>query len=188
MNTPQINLTEYHENAVTAIAEHFGDAVDVVAAYPRFSKRIPATAITIELDGFTPETPDDMGTEQWHASLRFVAYVFVSYLDEAPQLKVRRLGAQLAAFVYGNRFGCPVGPAKIIVGSPDAMDMPGRTGRDGEAEDYEVWRLEWSHEAFIGEGIWTNDGEVPLEVWTSFAPQIGPDHADDYALQTQPAE
>jgi hypothetical protein len=167
MNTPELDLAAYHTKAVEQIAEHFGDQVEAVAAYPRFEKRIPKTAITIELDGFTPENPDDAGTEQFHANVRFVAYVFVSYLEENPELTVRKLGAKLSAYVYGQRFDCPVGPAKIIVGSRDAMEMPGRTGRDGEAEDYEVWRLEWSHEAFMGESVWPDEEALSVTVWSS---------------------
>lgn len=166
---PEIDLEVYHANAVEQIADHFGDDIDVVAAYPRFEKRIPAKAITIELDGFTPDSDDDMGTEQLHAQFRFVANIYVSFLKDDAKLLVRKLGARLASFVYGKRFDCPTGPAKIVAGSPDELSLPGRTGRDGEGEDYEVWRIEWSFEAFMGESVWTDDGETPLpvEVWTS---------------------
>lgn len=186
MSIPEINLQQYHENACEQIAELLGETVQLVAAYPRFETVIPRRAVTIELDGFTPDNPDDMGTEQFAANLRFVAYVFVSFLEDDAKLLVRKIGARLAAFVYGQRFGCPVSPAKIIVGSPDDMTLPGKTGRTGEGEDYEVWRLEWSHDAFMGTDVWGgDDGDQVVEVWTSFAPAIGEDNADSYELAAE---
>ena len=59
--------------AVRAIAEKFGGEVDAVAAYPRFQQRVPATAITLEMEGITPESPDDIGTEQFQGNVRFAA-------------------------------------------------------------------------------------------------------------------
>lgn len=167
MNPPEINLTTYHENACNQIKAHFGSDIEVVSAYPRFERRIPVTAITIELDGITPENPDDMGTEQFHAQLRFAANVFVSFLEDDAKLHVRRLTSRLVAYLHGKRFGCPVGPAKIIAANPDALDMPGRSGREGEAEDYEVWRVEWSHMAFIGQSVWPEAEALNVEVWSS---------------------
>lgn len=167
MNPPEIDLAQFHTSACAAIALHFGTDVEVVAAYPRFDGKIPKRAITIELDGFTPENPDDQGTEQWQGNFRFAAYVFVSFLEENPKLLVRQLAARLAAFVYGQRFGCLIGPAKIIDGAPDQIDLPGKSGRDGEAEDYEVWRVEWSHEAFVGQSVWDDPEALSVEVWSS---------------------
>jgi hypothetical protein len=184
MNLPEIDLQVYHENACEQIAEALTDIVQVVAAYPRFETVIPKTAITIELDTFTPDNPDDMGTEQFAANLRFVAFVFVSFLEDDAKLLVRKIGARLAAFVYGQRFGCPVGPAKIVVGSPDDMSLPGKTGRNGEGEDYEVWRVEWSHDAFMGTNVWSGEGEQVVEVWTSFAPSIGEGGNYELAVET----
>lgn len=163
---PEINLVTFHTNAVAAIAAKFGSDVAVVAAYPRFEQKIPPVAITIELDGFTPANPDDIGTEQFQAELRFAAYIFVSYLEDDYKLKVRILGARLGGFLYGKRFGCPVSPGRGIVGSPDDIELPGKSGRDGDALDYEVWRVEWTHDALMGESVWDDEGAVPVEVWT----------------------
>jgi len=164
---PSLDLAAYHENAVEQIADFLDDDVEVVASYPRFEDRIPAKAVTIGLDSFTPENPDDLGTEQFHADMRFEAFVFVSYLEDDYELLVRKIATKLMAWIYGKRFGCPVGPAKIISANPDAMQLPGRVGRDGEAQDYVVWRIEWSHEVLIGESVWDNEGTQPIEVWVS---------------------
>lgn len=166
MTPASLNLTTYHTNVVEQIAERFEATVNVVAAYARFTDTIPERAITIEFDGITPENPDDAGTEQFHADVRFVAHVFVSFLIDNPELEVRRIAADLVAWTYGRRFDCPVGPAKIISAQPDAIELPGRSGRAGEGEDYEVWRIEWSHEAFLGESVWGATGTEPVEVWT----------------------
>ena len=163
-------LAAYHVNAVQQIADFLGNTVDVVAAYPRFERVIPK-AVTLQLDRIGPENPDDAGTEQWHCEVRLVAHVFVSFLDSDPELEVRKIASKLAAWIYGRRFGCPVGPAKIVDVSPDGLDLPGKTGRDGEAEDYEVFRIEWTHEAFLGESACNHSaGAMAFEVWA-----LGPD-------------
>jgi len=157
---PEIDLEQYHQKAVEAIAAKFTTAIDVVAAYPVFEDVIPK-AITIELDGFTPGDPPDTGTEQFHAELRFVAYVVIPFTEPHHKRLARQLGARLAGFLHGERFGCPgAGPARVIGGNPDEFSMPGKTGRAGTTEEYEVFRVEWSLEAYLGPSVWIDDGSA----------------------------
>jgi hypothetical protein len=165
--TPSLDLAEYHENALRIIAKFFGDDVAVVAAYPRFLERIPRTAISIELASIFPARPDDMGTEQFHAEVRFAAYVFVSFLEPDPKLLVRQLASRLVACIYGSRFESFVAPANILACDADILRLPGSSKA---ADDYEVFRIDWSHEAFFNDSVWAFSSNLPLEIWSNQQP------------------
>ncbi len=167
MNIPGINLQTYHENVVAAIAAKLGESVDLVAAYPAFEDVIPK-AVAIELDAFTPGDPDDTGTGQWHAELRFAAYVIIPFTEEYHKRLVRQLGVRLAGLIHGERFGCPASPARVMGGNPDDFALPGKSGRQGGTEEYEVWRVEWSCEAYVGEDVWAGGtAPAPIEIRTN---------------------
>lgn len=165
MIIPEIDLAQYHEKAKEAIAEKFAGELDGVFSYHVFEDTIP-TSISIELDGVFAGDPPDTGTEQLHAELRFAAYVVVPFTDENAKLVVRRLATRLSGFVRGNRFDCPgAGAARFLSANRDDFSLPGKTGRAGETEEYEVWRVEWSFEAYIGESVWNLEPPpVPAEI------------------------
>ena len=168
MDTPALDISLYHANAVNGIAEFFGEEVESVSCYAVFEDRIPVKAITLELESATPSDVDDLGTDQWHAEFRFCAYVFVSVFEENAHIKVRNLAVRLASHLYGKRMGCACSAARIIGVNPDSLVLPGTKGRKGEAEDYEVFRVEWSTEGFVGgPSPWGETGDAPVEVWTN---------------------
>lgn len=169
MSIPEIDLALYHQKAVDQLAAAFASSVDLVVAYPVFKDTIPIN-ISIEFDGFTPGEPRDLGTGQLHTELRFSAYITLPFTLEHHKRIVRQLGARLGALLHGTRFGCPgAGPARVIDGRPDEWSLPGKTGRAGATEEYEVFRVDWSFEAFMGENVWNDDGSTPapIEVWTN---------------------
>lgn len=171
MDVPEINLAEYHLKVAEAVVAQLGASIQGAFAYKTFKDAIPQS-VSIELDGILPGDPADTGTEQFHAELRFSAYVVVPFLQETnvePKLLVRQLATRLIPVIRGSRFGCPgAGVAQIVAANPDEFSLPGKTGRAGSTEEYEVWRIEWTFEAYVGDSVWTDDGTVPVpvEVWS----------------------
>lgn len=81
----------------------------------------------------------------------------------------RQLGARLAVFLCGTWFDYPgAGPARVIGGNPDEFSLPGKSGRAGMVEKYEVFRVEWSVEGYLGTSVWIDDGSTPtpIKIWT----------------------
>jgi hypothetical protein len=126
----------------------------------------------IEMEEIESDDPDDIGTEQTPVMLRFNAYAVLDYKG-SNKLAVRAMAAAMLHFIRRKRWGCPVGAAKTLGAFPDRIQ--------GKEDDYEVMRVEWEHEALLGVDVWPG-GSLPLEVYLGIAPDIGPEHEEDYEL------
>jgi hypothetical protein len=173
MSQPFVNLDTLHENIKAALAEQFPDAN--VDFYGRPGERIVTPAILLELEDIQVDDPDDIGTEQTASTLNFNAYVVLDYRAGKKQA-VKVLSAAVLAFIRGKRWECPIGAAGVVGAFPDVIA--------GREEDYEVMRVEFAHEALLGEDIWTADGEgtLPWQVYLGISPLIGPDNIEHYNL------
>lgn len=167
MNTA-VDLSTLHTAIKNALAAQFPAAA--VDFYSRPGDRIASPSILFELEEIAADDPDDIGTEQLAVTLRFNAYAVLSY-KAGNKLALRALAASLMAFTRGKRWGCPVGAANVLGAFPDRLD--------GQPDEYEVMRVEFEHEALLGADVWPG-GSLPLEVYLGHAPNIGPDHEDDY--------
>lgn len=162
MSEPEeLDFNLYHANAAAKIADLMASDVQEVSAYQEYDDAIDHKLIAFQFEMADSASPEDMGTEQWQADVRFVAFVIVPFTVENNERECRRIALKLAGRIYGQRFGCPIGPAKVITCMEDALMLPGKRGREGEAEEYSVFRVEWTHEAFIGPSIWDSSGDPP---------------------------
>lgn len=152
MNEP-VNIATLHANIKTALAAQYPTAV--VDYYPRPGDKITTPAIFIELDDIQADEPPDMGSEQTPVTLRWNAYVVDSY-KSGKKLAVRTLAASLLHFVRGKRWSCPVGQGTPVSATPDRFQ--------GDTQEYEVMRVEFTHEAILGTDVWIDDGDTPEEV------------------------
>ena len=48
------------------------------------------------------------------------------------------------------------------------------------ADSFDTWRVEWVHKADLGESYFVDEGVTPTQILTSWAPDIGPAHEDQY--------
>lgn len=171
MSQPETNLNTLHDAIKAALAAKYPDAT--VDFYGRPGDRIQTPAIFLELEDIQAQDPDETGTEQLPVVLNFNAYVVLDYKVGKKQA-VKVLAADVATFIRGKRWGCPVGAASVVGAFPDALQ--------GREDAYEVMRVEFAHEALLGADIWTDEGPVPWKVYLGIWPNIGPDHVDDYKL------
>ena len=159
MGTPEINLTNLHAAMKTAFLAAFpGVSVDY---YDRPGEKLTVPAIRFELEQIAPANPYDTGTEQLEVELRFSAECVSTY-KQGGKLGVRLLAAQVAKFVQGNRFSSPLSPGRFASATPETF-----------SEEYETFRVEWSHTAFLGASIWDGAGVVPTQIFLGIAPYIG---------------
>ena len=174
MNTP-VDIEALHQGMKEALAAQFPDAF--VDFYPRPGEKVTSPAILIDLDDMPANDPDDIGTEQLAVTLNFNLYCVLSY-KSGNKLGIRTLAAAVMTFARGQRWGVPVGDARIAGAFPDQFSA--------DNKEYEVMRVEMSHEALLGIDVWIDSGTSPNEIYIGVTPDIGPDHLDDYENITGP--
>lgn len=149
---PSTDIDALHEAIKTTLAAQFPACT--VAFYSRPGERIPTPAILLEIEDIMADDPDEIGTEQLAATINVNAYCVMDY-KAGKKKSVRSLAASVMAFARGKRWGQPVGAANVGMASPDTIA--------GREDDYEVMRVEWSHEALLGADVWTADQIVDEE-------------------------
>lgn len=173
---PSTNIDSLHTAIKNALAAKFTTCA--VALYPRPGEKITTPAILLELEDLPADDPDDIGSEQLAVVLNWNAYVVLDYKAGKKQA-VKSLAAAVMAFVRGKRWGQSVGAANVVGAYPDVIA--------GREDDYEVMRIEWSHEALLGDDVWDADQlrdeegepiEPPTEVYSSDQPGIENTYTD----------
>lgn len=173
MNT-EVDLDDLHEAMKTAFTTAFASCH--VGLYDRPGDKIQTPAILLEIEDILSDDPDDIGTEQIAVTLNCNAYVVHDY-KAGNKKAVRKLAAAVMAYTRGRRWGQPVGAANVGSAQPDRIP--------GKEDDYEVMRVEFAHEALLGTDVFAGNGVLPAELYLGFAPEIGPEHVEDYVLVTE---
>lgn len=157
---PAISITELHEAIKTKLKASTLFTGWNVDYYARPGDQIKTPAILIELDSIQPgENGTDLGNGQADVVLTFNAYIVQKFSDkDQSKLFVRQAAANLCAFLTDQRWGKAVKRAQFIGADPDALD--------GDPKEYEVMRIDWSHEALLGVDYFTPSGETPDTVET----------------------
>ncbi|WP_323119984.1 hypothetical protein [Burkholderia alba] len=169
---PAIDLDSYHSAVVSAIKNQF-PIFQTVEDYPEDRKPLTTPACLIEIEEMDGDDAEDPGTEQQAMKMRVVARIILGLRTPHMRRRVRKLAAEFSAFLRFQRFGQPVGEARLIGAYQDAFE-PG-------LDQFEVWRVEWSQLAYFGTDIWMPDDTIaPHTVYVGFAPDIGPAHESDY--------
>lgn len=117
--------------------------------------------------------PSDPGTEQLAMVAHFEANIILGFNTPAVKIEIRKLAASLANFLRLRRWaGVKTGPAEVVGCYRDDFHP--------ELDQYEVWRVDWTHIVHIGPTTWTNEGIQPTQVFLGVSPDIGPGHVGDY--------
>lgn len=172
-----ITLDQVHDGIVAAIQAKF-PTLQTVECYREDRKSLPTPACLVELTEMeAPE--DDPGTEQLAMLATFEALLVMRPRGTGinPKLEIRRMAAAFAAFARLQRWGCPVGPAKVLAAHPSDFEP--------ELDQYEVWRVEWQQVLHLGETVWTDTGTQPTEVLAGQVPLVGPAYVDEYQQVNQ---
>lgn len=122
-------------------------------------------ALIVELEDLEAAPEEDPGTQQLAMVARFSATLVMGFRTVSVKREIRKLAGAVAVFVHKQRWGMPVGPAQVLAAVPDASDPA--------LDNVEVWRVEWQQILALGESVWANDGQVPLQVLYSIVPEIG---------------
>lgn len=168
-----IDLDAFHDAVVAAIKLQF-PIFQTVEDYPEDRKPVTTPACLIEIEEMDGDDSDDPGTEQQAMKMKCAARIILGLRTPKMRRTARKLCGSFASFLRFNKFGMPVGEGRVIGAYQDAFEP--------ELDQYEVWRVEWSHLAYFGDDVWMPDPSIvtPSTVFVGFAPNIGIGHEPDY--------
>ena len=172
-----------------AEALDLGAALDTVvatlaAAFPTFKtvaaedetrKTLEVPAIIVQMSELEPDPDKDPHTGQFPCLVRIEARIVLGYRTPKVRREVLKAAGALAAAVHSNRLGVAWGAAAVLAVEPDEFAP--------QADQYDVWRVEWAHAADIGPSFFIDDGVTPTQLLTSWSPDIGPAHEQDYVSE-----
>lgn len=169
----EVTLDQVHDGILAAIRAQF-PALATVEAYLADRTALPVPACLVDMTRFDDVADSDPGTGQLAVMASFKALLVMGtgLPGQNMKLEIRKLAAAFAAFVRLQRWGCPIGPAKLIGAFPDET-VP-------ELDPYDVWRVEWQQLIHLGHTVWTDDGAPPAIMMGSHSPLIGAAHVDQY--------
>lgn len=122
----------------------------------------------------------DPGTEQQAMTARFEARLVLGFRTPHAKLEARLVATAFAAFLRKQLRWSPArsGPARVIGCYRDEFDP--------RLDQYEVWRVEWTHVLHFGKSVWEGEGIVPSRVFLGLSPEIGLENIDKYTQVAGP--
>ncbi|WP_211299481.1 hypothetical protein [Pukyongiella litopenaei] len=148
-----------------------------VAAEDESRTKLAVPAIIVQLSELEPDPDKDPHTGQLPCLVRVEARIVMGHRTPKVRREVIKAAGAVAAFVHSNRLGVPWGAATILAVEPDEFAP--------QADQFDIWRIEWAHSADIGPSYFVDEGATPGQILTSWAPAIGPDHEADYVPVTE---
>ncbi|RBW63034.1 hypothetical protein [Ruegeria sp. A3M17] len=167
----EIDLGTALDTIVATIAGEF-QAFKTVASEDQAPRDLPVPAILLQLSELEPEAEKDPHTGQFPCLVHVEARLIMG--NRTPRVRrdsIKAAGA-LAAFVHNNRLGVKWGAAEVLAVEPDEFAP--------QADNFNIWRLEWVHFACVGSSYFIDSGVTPTQVLASWAPDIGSDNEADY--------
>lgn len=171
-----IDLDAFHAAVIAAIQAQFPFFV-TVEDYPEDRKEIQTPACLIEIEEMDADDGRDPGTEQQAMNMKCCARIILGFRTATVRREARKLAGAFSAFLRFQKFGQPVGEGRLIGAYQDAFEP--------SLDQFEVWRVEWSHVAYFGTDVWDVTGITPTAVFVGWSPDIGTGHEADY-LQVVP--
>jgi hypothetical protein len=101
----------------------------------------------------------DPGTEQQALTARFEARFVIGFRTLHAKMEARKMATAFAAFLRRQEHWPPArsGPAEVIGCYRDDFDP--------RLDQFEVWRVEWTHVLHFGASVWAGEGVLPTTVF-----------------------
>lgn len=173
----EVDIERLHDVIEAEIKAQF-PTLQTVQFYREETERkeaVTAPACLLELAEFDPTPDKDPGTGQLATDARFVARFILGFRTERVKIETRKLACAFAAFVHLKRWpGVVTGPGEVSAIGPDEFD--------GDLDQYEVWRVEWSHAVHLGESAWKGETIEVTQVDVRVAQPQGTPLGDRFTL------
>lgn len=135
----------------------------------------PLPAALLQLLDIAPRPDDNPLNGQFACEIHVELSLILGRRTHQVRRKTVQAAGAIAAAVNGERFGVRWGAAVVVDTGPDEFAPA--------AQQFDVWRVEWVHDARVGVPVDLELDDLPAEVLTSWAPEIGAAHEDKYEAQ-----
>ena len=159
-------------DAVVASIQSQFVAFKTVAAEDEKRTELAVPAIILQMSELEPALDADPHSGQFPCLVHIEARLVLGHRTPKVRREVIKAAGALAAFVHSNRFGVRWGAAVILAVEPDDFAP--------NADQFDIWRLEWVHQADLGVAFDWDEGVTPSEIVSSWAPDIGPGREGSY--------
>lgn len=179
----ETNIAQLHEDIASAIKAQF-PALKLVAFYHEEQDRTPPDmgtqlpACLLELVEMELDEKEDPQTDQLALWARFEARLMIGFNTPQAKIQIRQLAAVFATWIHKTpRFHgeSPSGAHLIGIHRDDFSPL---------IDKYEIWCVEWREVLWLGETVWTDEGQTPANPVFGFAPDIGQGNEDKYEPAT----
>lgn len=160
----EVEIEALHDAIESGIKTAF-PALQTVQFYREETDRVEPVATPaclLSIDEFNPTPDKDPGTGQLATEARFSARLILGFRTERAKIEARKLACAIAAYLHLRRWpGVVTGPGDVSAIMPDEFDPA--------LDQFEVWRVEWSHAVHLGESVWKGEGVTPTVVDVRYA-------------------
>lgn len=112
-------------------------------------------------------------------------YIVREFAAEGYNRKLRNAALKFTGWVHGQTFGPGTSPARFV----SAKDGEWYKDEAKELASHHVWCVSIEQNVAVGiDPFEEPDAPIFKELWLGFAPDIGPDHKDDYTLVAKSEE
>lgn len=112
-------------------------------------------------------------------------YIVREIAAEGYNRKLRNAALAFTGWVHGRQFGPGTAPAEFV----SAQDGDWYKDEQKELASHHVWCVTIEQNIAVGlDEFEEPDAPLLKELWLAFAPDIGPEHADDYILVAKSEE
>ena len=171
-----IDLGAALDAIITDLAAKF-PTFKTVAAEDESRTELMLPALIVQMSELEPQADADPHTGQFPCLVHIEVRVVMGHRTPKVRREVVKAAGAVAACAHQSRFGIPWGAATIIGVDPDEFSPA--------ASQFDIWMIEWVHQADIGESFFVDDGVTPTQILTSWAPDIGVPNEDKYVAEDQ---
>jgi len=147
-------------------------AFKTIMAEDERTDKIDVPALLVQITELEPDPDRDNSTGEWPCLVHVEARVVYGYRTAKVRREVARAAGAVAAFAHNDRLGVKWGPGVVIACNPDDFSP--------QANQFDVWLIEWVHQADIGPRFTVEEGVVPAQVLSGWSPKIGDGNDSEY--------
>ncbi|MCA0905138.1 hypothetical protein LCM27_01860 [Ruegeria marisrubri] len=169
--TTAIDLGAALDTVVANIAAKF-PTFKTVAAEDEKREQLLLPAILVQVSELEPLPDQDPHTGQFPCLVRFEARIVMGHRTATVRREVLKAAGALSVHIHNSRLGVKWGGATVLSVEPDEFAP--------KADQFDIWLVEWAHEACIGDTYFVDSGATPTQVLTSWAPDVSTANQSKY--------